>query len=79
MFGFGSGVFFLTYFLFELPSNLALDRFGARRWIARIMVSWGIISALTAFIPNIAGATGLSKETTFYLLRVAGARLRDDR
>ena len=34
MFGFGSGVFFLTYFVFEVPSNLALDRFGARKWIA---------------------------------------------
>jgi MFS transporter, ACS family, tartrate transporter len=69
MFGFGSGVFFLAYFLFELPSNLLLDRFGARRWIARIMVSWGILSALTAFIPGIARATGFSTETTFYVLR----------
>jgi MFS family permease len=69
MFGFGLGVFFLTYFLFELPSNLLLDRFGARRWIARIMVSWGILSALTAFIPGIARATGFSTETTFYTLR----------
>src|ERR1700692_3726775 len=50
MFGFGSGIFFLTYFLFEVPSNLALDRFGARKWIARIMVSWGILSGLMAFI-----------------------------
>ena len=39
MFGFGSGIFFLTYFIFEVPSNLLLDRFGARRWIARIMVA----------------------------------------
>src|SRR5277367_4172176 len=69
MFGFGSGIFFLTYFLFELPSNLLLDRFGARRWIARIMISWGIISALMAFIPGIAGATGFGAETTFYVLR----------
>jgi MFS transporter, ACS family, tartrate transporter len=69
MFGFGSGIFFVTYFLFELPSNLALDRFGARTWIARIMLSWGILSGLMAFIPHIAGATGLGNETTFYLLR----------
>ena len=69
MFGFGSGIFFLTYFVFEVPSNLLLDRFGARRWIARIMVSWGILSALTAFIPGIARATGLSGETTFYIIR----------
>ena len=70
MFGFGAGVFFLAYFLFEVPSNLALDRFGARRWIARIMLSWGLISGLMAFIPNIATATGLSGEHTFYALRV---------
>ncbi|MGC1351191.1 MAG: MFS transporter [Xanthobacteraceae bacterium] len=69
MFGFGSGIFFVTYFLFELPSNLALDRFGARKWIARIMFSWGILSALMAFIPNIAEATGLGNEATFYILR----------
>jgi MFS transporter, ACS family, tartrate transporter len=69
MFGFGSGIFFVTYFLFEVPSNLALDRFGARKWIARIMFSWGILSALMAFIPNIAQATGLGNEATFYILR----------
>jgi MFS transporter, ACS family, tartrate transporter len=70
MFGFGSGIFFLTYFLFEVPSNLALDRFGARRWIARIMISWGILSGLMAFIPPIARATGLGNEVTFYVLRL---------
>jgi D-galactonate transporter len=70
MFGFGAGVFFLAYFLFEVPSNLALDRFGARRWIARIMFSWGIISGAMAFIPQIATATGLSGEHTFYALRI---------
>jgi ACS family tartrate transporter-like MFS transporter len=69
MFGFGSGIFFVTYFLFEVPSNLALDRFGARTWIARIMVSWGILSGLTAFVPHIARATGLGNEMTFYILR----------
>jgi MFS transporter, ACS family, tartrate transporter len=69
MFGFGSGIFFLTYFLFEVPSNLFLDRFGARKWIARIMVSWGILSGLMAFIPGIARATGFSAETTFYVIR----------
>ncbi len=51
-FGIGSGVFFLSYFLLEVPSNLALTKFGARRWIARIMVSWGILSGLTAFVWN---------------------------
>src|SRR5580700_9759166 len=69
MFGFGSGIFFLTYFLFEVPSNLALDKFGARKWIARIMVSWGILSGLMAFIPDIARITGLGNEATFYILR----------
>src|ERR1700730_2257169 len=40
-FGLAAGVFFLTYFLLEVPSNVALVRFGARRWIARIMITWG--------------------------------------
>jgi ACS family tartrate transporter-like MFS transporter len=70
MFGFGAGVFFFAYFLFEVPSNLLLDRFGARRWIARIMFSWGLISGAMAFIPQIASTIGLSAEHTFYLLRI---------
>ncbi len=49
-FGIGGGIFFLGYCLCEIPSNLALFRFGARRWIARIMITWGIASAATAFI-----------------------------
>jgi MFS family permease len=69
-FGFGAGVFFLAYFLFEVPSNMLLDMVGARRWIARIMFSWGLISGATAFIPDISAATGLSGETTFYFLRI---------
>src|SRR5258707_182630 len=40
-FGFGAGIFFIAYFIFEVPSNLLLERFGARKWIARIMLSWG--------------------------------------
>jgi hypothetical protein len=63
-FGFGAGIFFLAYFLFEVPSNLLLERFGARKWIARIMLSWGLLSGLMAFIPNIAGATGMGSENT---------------
>src|SRR6201995_3097144 len=43
-FGFGAGIFFLAYFLFEVPSNLMLERFGARKWVARIMIRWGILS-----------------------------------
>ena len=61
-FGFGAGVFFLAYFIFEVPSNLLLERFGARKWIARIMLSWGILSGTMAFIPAIARATGLGNE-----------------
>ena len=70
MYGFGAGVFFLAYFLFEVPSNLFLERFGARKWIARIMFTWGIISGVMAFIPQIGRYTGLGTEHTFYALRV---------
>ncbi len=49
-FGFAAGVFFIGYFLFEVPSNLALARFGARVWIARILVSWGLVAAASAFV-----------------------------
>jgi len=69
-FGFGAGVFFLAYFLFEVPSNVIMDRVGARLWIARIMFSWGVVSGAMAFIPQISAATGLSAENTFYGLRV---------
>jgi MFS transporter, ACS family, tartrate transporter len=50
VFGFGAGIFFWGYFLFEVPSNLALDKFGARLWIARVMISWGIVSGAMAFV-----------------------------
>src|SRR5436309_3390845 len=60
-FGFGAGIFFIAYFIFEVPSNLFLERFGARKWIARIMLSWGLLSGATAFI------TG---ETSFYIVRM---------
>jgi len=59
-FGFGSGVFFLGYCLFEVPSNLILHRVGARLWISRIMVSWGAISASMMFVRT---------APTFYVLR----------
>ena len=52
MYGFGAGVFFIGYFLAEIPSNLILNKVGARKWIARILLTWGIISALTAFVWN---------------------------
>jgi len=59
-YGIGAGIFFVGYFLFEVPSNLILHKVGARVWIARIMVTWGILSMLTMFV------TG---PYTFYLLR----------
>jgi MFS family permease len=61
VFGLGAGLFFLGYFVFEVPSNLLLERFGARLWIARIMLTWGLISGATAFIGS---------DTSFYVLRV---------
>src|SRR5919199_604753 len=60
-FGLGAGVFFFTYFLFEVPSNLFLERFGARKWIARIMLSWGLLSGAMAFVAG---------ETSFYVVRL---------
>lgn len=59
-FGFGAGVFFVGYAIFEVPSNLALHKFGARLWIGRILVSWGIASGLMAIV---------HAEWQFYLLR----------
>src|SRR5262249_16169204 len=47
--GFGAGIFFIGYFLFEVPSNLILEKVGARIWIARIMITWGIISLCMIF------------------------------
>ncbi len=60
-FGLGAGIFFLAYFLFEVPSNLFLERVGARKWIARIMLTWGLISGGMAFISGVKG---------FFVLRV---------
>jgi MFS transporter, ACS family, tartrate transporter len=58
--GFGAGIFFFGYFIFEVPSNILLERFGARMWIARIMITWGIVSACMAFV---------SGPTSFYVVR----------
>ncbi len=59
-YGLGAGIFFIGYFLFEIPSNLILHRTGARRWIARIMITWGVLSAGTMFVTS---------ETMFYIVR----------
>ncbi len=69
-FGLGSGIFFIAYFFFEVPSNLLLERFGASRWIARIMFTWGLLSGAMGFIPQISRATGVSPEHTFYGIRI---------
>jgi len=59
-YGLGAGLFFVGYVVFEVPSNLILRRVGAKLWISRIMISWGVISALMAFVHS---------EATFYLCR----------
>ena len=59
-YGFGAGIFFWGYFLFEVPSNLALDKFGARIWIARVMITWGLVSGAMAFVQG---------PMSFYVLR----------
>src|SRR4051795_3012649 len=59
VYGLGAGIFFVSYFLLETPSNLILVRLGARRWIARIMFTWGLLSAAMAFV---------SGEMSFYII-----------
>ena len=60
VYGLGAGIFFFGYFLFEVPSNVILHKVGARIWIARIMITWGIISGLTMFVTT---------PTMFYVMR----------
>nr|WP_166176831.1 MFS transporter [Altererythrobacter segetis] len=75
VYGFGAGVFFFGYFLFEVPSNLILARVGARKWIARIMLTWGAVSAAFVLLGAlrwgaVATAFGLTDpQFSFYLLR----------
>lgn len=61
VFGLGAGLFFIGYFIFEVPSNLIMHKVGARVWIARIMISWGIVAAAQAFVVG---------ESSFYALRI---------
>ena len=68
MYGLGAGIFFFGYALFEVPSNMVLERVGARRWIARIMITWGIISGLMAAVNGPASFLALR-----FLLGVAEA------
>jgi D-galactonate transporter len=60
IYGLGAGIFFIGYFIFEVPSNIALHRFGARKWIARIMLSWGLLSGAMIFVKT---------PMAFYILR----------
>ena len=53
MFGFIAGIFFLAYFFFEVPSNVLMHRFGARLWISRILISWGIVTIITGFADSV--------------------------
>src|ERR1700681_3484138 len=59
-FGFAIGIFFFGYFIFEVPSNVILEKVGARLWIARIMITWGLVSTAMAFIQG---------PTSFFVLR----------
>jgi len=67
-FGFAAGVFFIGYIVLEIPSNLALHKFGARRWLARIMVTWGIVALLFTWVSSVNGLYTLR-----FLLGVAEA------
>jgi len=75
VYGMGAGIFFIGYFIFEVPSNVILERVGARMWIARIMITWGLISSAFLFAGDIhwggiSGAFGLTDpEFSFYFLR----------
>ncbi len=66
VFGLGAGIFFLGYLLFEVPSSLMQHQFGARRWIASIVICWGLISAATAFVGSV---NWISPQAQFYLVR----------
>src|ERR1700761_7502080 len=61
-YGFGAGAFFWSYVLFQVPSNVMLARFGARRWLTGVILAWGLCSACTALITNV---------TTFAIVRFA--------
>ncbi|WP_206244583.1 MFS transporter [Novosphingobium terrae] len=67
VFGLGAGIFFIGYFLCEVPSNLILHKVGARFWIARIMVSWGVVAAMLAAIAPIAHLFGPHQEQWVFL------------
>ncbi len=65
----GAGIFFIGYFIFEVPSNLILNRVGAKIWIARIMILWGIISTAFMYVKEISECLGVETATGFNILR----------
>ncbi|BAO89948.1 MFS transporter [Caballeronia cordobensis] len=69
-FALGASMFFIGYIALEIPSNIVLHRVGARRWIARIMLTWGLISAGTMFTAELAHWFGVQNATMFYILRL---------
>ena len=60
VYGLAAGIFFISYFIFEIPSNLLLEKVGPRKWIARMMITWGMVSSLTMFA---------NSANTFYICR----------
>jgi sugar phosphate permease len=86
----GAGIFFIGYFFFEVPSNVLLKKFGARMWIARIMISWGVISACMIFVKGVwsfyalrfllgLAEAGFFPGVIFYLTLWYPSRLRSSR
>ena len=77
VFGFGMGIFFVGYLLLEIPGTLLVEKWSARKWISRIMISWGIIAAMTAFVHyRVPGATAMAEwivATVGHPARAAGA------
>ena len=69
VFGLGAGLFFIGYFIFEIPSNLIMERVGARVWMARILVTWGLIASAMMFVGGVAA---------FYVYVFCSALLRPD-
>ena len=69
-YGFAAGIFFIGYFLFEIPSNIALAKIGARKWLGRIMITWGLVAIAMAWVSGAASLYSLR-----FLLGVAEAGL----
>ena len=68
-FGFASGIFFWGYFIFEVPSNVVMEKVGARLWIARIMITWGLFAMGTGFVTGTTATTALFGSTAASAVR----------